>query len=406
MLVHRTLLAIAGALVVAPGAAASASTARVTPDGQQARPARTPAAVRAAPAVADPMEAEAWHLATDTPMGIRTAWQRVRDSDVIVAVLDSGIDLTHPDLAPNLWTNAGEIPGNRIDDDRDGVVDDVHGVDLVGRDGDPADDNGHGTHVAGIIGARGGNGEGASGVAWRVRLMAVKVLDRRASGTTGNVAQGIRYAVAHGARIINVSLAGPIATPDLVDAVEDARAAGVLVVAAAGNAHQDLGLLPSYPASLRAANVLGVAATTEQGLLSLLSSFGTGVDLSAPGDAILSTALGGGYEYRSGTSMAAPMVAGAAALLLAVNPAADAVGVAAALAGSARRTGLPVGAGALDVGRALGGGVPTVAAPARAQAKKKVAVPRKVKQRARKKAKKRTATSKTSARKRVKATTK
>jgi subtilisin family serine protease len=312
-----------------------------------------PAPAALAEGAVDPFLDQAWQLDGDGPMGIASAWQRTTGGDVVVAVLDSGADLEHPDLAPNLWTNTGEIPGNGIDDDHDGVVDDVHGADLVNRDGDPSDDNGHGTHVAGIIGARGGNEVGSAGIAWQVRLMPVKVLDDQATGTAETVAKGMQYAVSHGARIINVSLAGPRPSSALRDAIDAARRAGVLVVAAAGNTGRDLATVPSYPASLRAANVLGVAATTRDGSLLGVSGWGTGVQLAAPGEDILSTALGGGYELRSGTSEAAPMAAGAAALIASVDPAIDFRGLEAALLGGARPTSLPGAERQLDVGGAL-----------------------------------------------------
>lgn len=360
-------LCVVGVSVACAPPAAHAMASISAADGLTGRPAPTEPArgLRVAGDGSDPEDVNAWHLNGDGPMGVRSAWTHTTGGDVTVAILDTGIDETHPDLAPNLWVNPGEIPRNGIDDDHDGVVDDIHGVDLVNDDGDPADDNGHGTHVAGIIGAVGGNGIGASGVAWRVRLMAVKVLDADAGGNTGTVARGIDWAVAHGARVINLSLAGAGRSAGMEASIVAAQQAGVLIVVAAGNDHADLGLTPSYPASYPEANVLGVAATRPDSLLSSISDFGTGTDLSAPGETILSTALGGGYEYRTGTSMAAPMVAGAAALVLAAAPGSDAAGVAAALKGTARRTGLPVGAGALDVGAALGG-PPTSAAAATA----------------------------------------
>ena len=309
--------------------------------------------IASADAQADPLVAQTWQLQGDGPMGIGSAWQRTTGGDVVVAVLDSGADLTHPDLAPNLWTNPDELAGNGIDDDDDGYVDDVHGADVLHSDGDPSDDNGHGTHVAGIIGAVGGNAIGSAGIAWRVRVMPIKVLDARATGDSETVALGLRYAVAHGARIVNLSLAGPRRSQALRDAVELARAAGVLVVAAAGNAGQDLGVTPSYPVSLPQPNVVGVAATRQDGALVGASNRGAGVELAAPGADILSTARGGGYELRTGTSVAAPMVAGAAALLASASPKADFRTLSAALVGGARATVLAGGERQLDVGGAL-----------------------------------------------------
>ena len=316
------------------------------------------AALCAAPAAAavrsDPELPDQWALRGDAPMGAASAWARATAGAVTVAVVDTGVDLSHPDLAPNLWTNPGEIPGNGIDDDADGYVDDVHGVDLLHGDGDPRDDNGHGTHVAGIVAARGENGIGVAGIAWRARIMAVKVLDSHAAGDMSTVARGVRYAVAHGARIVNVSLSGPIAGADIVGAIDEARAAGAVVVAAAGNTGADLDVTPAYPAALQAPNLVTVTSSDRHGALSPRASFGrASVDLTAPGQDILSTARGGGYEFRSGTSTAAAQVSGALALLAGARPALGGEALRAALLGAARRSSLPVAAGALDIGAAL-----------------------------------------------------
>jgi subtilisin family serine protease len=354
-LVTTTTLA---ALAFAPITGASAATVRA-PDGLTAKPVTTAThrgAVKARAAQAsatDPRAAEQWALQGDAPMGVDSAWRQTTGADVTVAIIDSGIDLGHPDLAPNLWTNPGEISGNGVDDDGNGYVDDVHGYDFVENDGTPQDANGHGTHVAGIVGARGGNGIGGAGVAWQARLMAVRVLDGQARGTTAAVAAGIRYAVDNGARIVNLSLAGPTSTPDLEDAVQYARARGVLIVVAAGNDGADLSTSPTYPAAYGEDNVLGIAATTRDGGLSSVSDYGPGADVAAPGEQILSTALGGGYEWRTGTSMAAPEVAGALVLLAAARPDLDGNGLRDALLAGVRRTGLPVSAGVLDIGAAL-----------------------------------------------------
>jgi subtilisin family serine protease len=257
----------------------------------------------------DPQFANQWALQGDGPMGAASAWTQITGGDVTVAVVDTGVDLAHRDLAPNLWTNPGEVPGNGIDDDADGVVDDVHGADFVNGDGDPSDDNGHGTHVAGIVAARGDNGVGVAGLAWRARIMAVKVLGADASGDMATVAAGVRYAVAHGARVINLSLTGPSPGPDLAAAIDAAAAANVLVVAAAGNAHADDDVVASYPADFDAGNLVAVTSSDQRGVLAPSASFGRStVDLSAPGEDILSTARGGGYELRSGSSMAAAQV--------------------------------------------------------------------------------------------------
>ncbi len=346
------------ALAPIPGALAATVSA---PDGLAARPLAAakrhgPAKARAAQASAtDPRAGEQWALQGDAPMGIDTAWRQTTGADVTVAIIDSGVDLGHPDLAPNLWTNTGEIGGNGADDDGNGYVDDVHGYDFVDSDGTPQDANGHGTHVAGIVGARGGNGIGGAGVAWQARLMALRVLDDQARGTTAAVAAGIRYAVDNGARIVNLSLAGPTSTADLQDAVRYARAHAVLIVAAAGNDGADLSTSPTYPAAYGEDNVLGIAATTRDGGLSSVSDYGPGADIAAPGEQILSTSAGGGYEWRTGTSMAAPEVAGALVLLAAARPDLDGDRLRDALLAGVRHTGLPVSAGALDIGTALRG---------------------------------------------------
>ncbi|HEV7750500.1 MAG TPA: S8 family peptidase [Baekduia sp.] len=356
-LAHLITLTLA-ALALAPVTAASARGSVRAPDGLTARPdhARAAGIARAAQVSStDPLTAEQWSLKDDGAMGTESAWRQTTGADVTVAIVDSGVDLGHPDLAPNLWTNAGEIAGNGVDDDGNGYVDDVHGFDFVGGDGDPQDANGHGTHVAGIVGARGGNGIGGSGVAWHARLMAVRVLDAEARGSTTDVAQGIHYAVDNGARIVNLSLAGPTATADVEEAVRYAQDHGVLIVAAAGNSGADLASAPTYPAAYPEGDVLGVAATAQGGVLSSVSDYGPGADVAAPGEQILSTALGGGYEWRTGTSMAAPHVTGALVLLAAARPDLDAVGLRDALLGHVRHTGLAVETGALDVGAALQG---------------------------------------------------
>jgi subtilisin family serine protease len=353
------LLLAAAVLAPVSGASPRRSAAIGAPDGLRAEhPAASRKARAAQLTAADPRADEQWALQGDGPMGAASAWRQTTGGDVTVAVIDSGVDLTHPDLVPNLWTNPGEIPGNGIDDDGNGYVDDVHGYDFVDNTGNPQDANGHGTHVAGIVAARGGNGIGVAGVAWSARIMAIRVLDASARGTTTTVAQGIRYAVDNGARIINLSLAGPSPARDLEDAIVYAQQHGVLIVVAAGNEGRDLAAAPTYPAAYPEDNILGVAATTQDGVLAGVSDFGVGADLAAPGADILSTALGGGYEWRTGTSMAAPQVAGALVLLAAARPDLDARGLRDALLAGTRKQGLAVESGALDAGAALHGVIP------------------------------------------------
>jgi subtilisin family serine protease len=295
-----------------------------------------------------------WELTGDSPMGARSAWGLSTGGNVTVAVIDTGAQLDHPDLVANLWTNTGEIPGNGIDDDHNGFVDDVHGYNFVGHNGTPADDNGHGTNVAGIIGARGNNGLGVTGVAWRVKLMIVKVLDAGGTGTVYDVADGIDYAVANGARIINLSMAGPDDDPALEAAIGAARDAGVLIVAAAGNAGANLDTTAAYPASSPSTDVISVASTDEQGKLAPGSSFGSAtVDVTAPGENIDSTAVGSGYGVRSGTSQAAAHVSGVLALMAAAQPSAGAQTLRTQLLAGTRSNALPVAGGALDAAGAL-----------------------------------------------------
>lgn len=266
------------------------------------------------------------------------AWDiRTDASNVVVAVIDTGIRYDHPDLAANMWTNPREIPGNGRDDDGNGYIDDLHGINaVVSRQlpaaGDPRDADGHGTHVAGIIGAVGNNGTGIAGVAWRVRLMALRSfsgatsLVPRADG--GDIIECIDYAIAHGAHIINASFgteSGAVTRfdPAQFDAMRRARDAGILVVAAAGNDGADLDLLTQYPASYRLENVLSVGNSTNRDDHNIGSNFGSGaVELFAPGTDILSTWHDPNtlYTTLSGTSMAAPHVAGALALLKAQFP--------------------------------------------------------------------------------------
>jgi subtilisin family serine protease len=328
-----------------------------------------PAVSTAAPALAvvpsDELYADQAALQPGAFIGAPEAWKVATGAGVIVAVLDTGVDAGHPDLRGALWTNPGEVPGNGRDDDGDGYVDDVHGVDLVNRDGDPADDEGHGTHVAGIIGAR-ADGEGVVGLAPEAVIMPIKVLDDRRTGNTETVAEGIRYALAHGARVINLSVNGPGASSGLHEAVRQATSAGVSIVASAGNGAADLGLTPSYPASYPDPSVLAVGATDGDGLLASFSNFGRSVALTAPGVAILSTGRGGSFELRSGTSMAAPEVAAALALLHGARPDLPDSALREALLAGARRPGFLaglIGGGALDVAAALHRVVPDAGWP-------------------------------------------
>ena len=303
-------------------------------------------------AAADPLQGEQWAVAPGSVLNLPDAWQLTRGRGVTVAIVDSGARLDHADLAPNIWTNFDEIPGNRIDDDHNGYVDDVHGVDLTSkqRGQDIRDGHGHGTHVAGIVAAA-SNGRGVVGVAPQAKLMVIKVLDDQLAGNTGAVAEGIRYAAANGARVINLSLGGDDADGRMNEAVEAAADANTLVVASAGNDGRDIDERPSYPAAIPAANLLAVASTdpqTGRGI-SEFSNFGRlTVQVAAPGAEVLSSSRDGGYEIKSGTSMAAPMVTGVAALAASVNPSLSAVELRSLLMQNATRSRLPVAAGYVD----------------------------------------------------------
>ncbi len=220
-------------------------------------------------------------------MGMDRAWDITQgDPGVIVAVVDTGCDLTHPDLAANIWTNPGEIPGNGVDDDHNGYIDDVHGWDFVNNDPSPQDAVGHGTHVAGIIAAAGNNGIGVAGVAWRAGIMPLRFIDAFEIGTTADAIEAIQYALRQGARIINCSWGTSQRSRALEDVMDNADA---LFVTAAGNTSIDIDRDRFYPAGYNAANILSVAAGDQMGALAWFSNYGTAnVDVVAPGIRIYS----------------------------------------------------------------------------------------------------------------------
>jgi subtilisin family serine protease len=312
-----------------------------------------------APAAAqdDPLADRQWPLSPEAVIQLPPAWKLSSGTGVVVAVVDSGCSVGHPDLAPRLWTNRDERAGNGMDDDRNGYVDDVHGVDLTTtRTGQNLSDPvGHGTHVAGIVAAA-ANGRGVVGAAFRTQIMVVRVLDRRGRGTTDGVAEGIRYAARNGAKVINLSLGGPDTSPALNDAIAQANASGALVTAAAGNEGRNVDRRAQFPASIGGPNLVGVAATAppDGRRLADFSNYGRRtIQLAAPGEEVLSTAGRGGYALRSGTSMAAPHAAGVAALMAAVKRDATASDLRTQLLRTARRSSLPVQAGYVDAVRAV-----------------------------------------------------
>ncbi|MDQ8201711.1 S8 family serine peptidase [Pelagicoccus sp. SDUM812003] len=260
----------------------------------------------------------------DVDIDASEAWAVRSDaSQIVVAVIDTGINTEHLDLVSNLWVNEGEIPDNGVDDDGNGFIDDVHGINVIRMTGDPMDDNGHGTHCSGTIAARGDDGQGVVGVAWQAQLMGCKFLSASGSGTTADAILCIDYALAMGADVMSNSWGGGPYSQALYDAIDFAEQAGVAFVAAAGNSGRDADAAPSYPAGYDLDNVVSVAAIDRSGELSGFSNYGVErVDLAAPGSEIHSTWIGGADEYKSisGTSMATPHVSGALALLLAEYP--------------------------------------------------------------------------------------
>jgi subtilisin family serine protease len=243
---------------------------------------------------------------TDADIDAPEAWDLETDAnEIIVAVIDSGVDYNHVDLSANMWTDANGC----------------YGYDFVNDDNDPMDDRGHGTHCAGTIGAVGDNNEGVTGVCWDVKIMAVKFLNSYGVGYTDDAIAAIGYAVDNGADVLSNSWGGGGYSEGLKDAIEAADANGVLFVAAAGNDSRSNDIYPHYPSSYDCNNIISVLSTDKYDQMSGFSNYGpTSVDLGAPGSTIYSCKLGGGYTYGSGTSMATPHVAGACALVWAEHP--------------------------------------------------------------------------------------
>ena len=275
------------------------------------------------------------------------AWDTITDaSNVIVAVVDTGVQYQHFDLADNMWVNPNEIPDNGLDDDGNGIVDDVYGAnfaEIANTDdagnpteyykdkGDPMDDNGHGTHVSGTIGGIGNNSLGVAGVTWKTQIMAVKVMNKRGSGSSSDIAAGVRYAREHGAKVINMSLGGGSYSQIELDEYTACQKAGVIIVAAAGNESSNNDTTPNYPSNfcLELDNIISVGSCDDRNKVSYFSNYGKkSVQLFAPGSQIWSTALkevgdsydNDAYEFLSGTSMACPFVAGSTVLCIAAHP--------------------------------------------------------------------------------------
>ncbi len=252
-------------------------------------------------------------------LGMDVAWKVTKGSrEVLVAVIDTGVDYNHEDLKGNIAVNAAELGGKTgVDDDGNGYVDDVYGYDFSRNRGNGMDDNKHGTHCAGIIGAE-ANGKGIIGISPLVKILPVKFLTASGSGTTEAAIKSIKYAVDQGAQVLSLSWGGGGRSELLDQEIQRAIKKGVLVVAAAGNEAADNDRLPSYPANY--AGVISVGSTDESDAKSSFSNYGPkSVFVSAPGSNILSTVPGGKYEKLSGTSMATPQVSGALALALALD---------------------------------------------------------------------------------------
>ncbi|MBP7148565.1 MAG: S8 family serine peptidase [Acidobacteria bacterium] len=250
----------------------------------------------------------AWGVSTGSP-------------NVVVGVIDTGVDYTHPELVNNIWSNTDEIDGNGIDDDGNGYIDDIRGWDFVNHDNNPMDDHSHGTHVSGTITAQGNNSIGVAGVAWNVKIMPLKFLNSGGSGSTTDAVLAVDYATANGANLTSNSWGGGAYSQTLYDAIARANANNIAFVAAAGNDGVNNDSSPHYPSSYDLPNIIAVAATDDDDLKASFSCWGpTSVDLAAPGVNILSTTPGNSYGTMSGTSMATPHVSGICALIRSVSP--------------------------------------------------------------------------------------
>ncbi|XVJ59247.1 MAG: S8 family serine peptidase [Tepidisphaera sp.] len=280
--------------------------------------------VRALVTPNDPSYGQLWGMnqTNDADIDAPQGWDIFTGNpNFVVAVIDTGIQRTHPDLAANTWVNPGEIAGNSIDDDGNGFVDDLYGWDFVNNDNNPTDDNGHGTHCAGTIGAVGNNGVGVVGVVWNTKLAACKFLSASGSGSISAALSSLQYCIGKGIKVSNNSWGGGGFSQSMANALTTAANVGHIFVAAAGNGGYNNDTSPSYPASYTNPNVIAVAATASNDTLASFSQFGaTSVDVGAPGVNIYSTYPTNSYTTLSGTSMATPHVAGVVTAVYGQNP--------------------------------------------------------------------------------------
>ena len=281
----------------------------------------------------DPMFKDQWALDNSGQNGGKAkadlsailAWAKTKgSSEVVVAVLDTGVAYTHKDLAANMWLRPDNVP--QYKDDELGTINDLYGFNAADNRSDPMDDNGHGTHCAGIVGAEGDNDEGIAGINWNVEIMPLKFMGRGGFGTTKDAIEAINYAIDRkrngvNVRVISASWGSTLYSKALEDTIRAAGEEGILFVAAAGNSSTDNDRTKHYPSNYELPNVISVAALDRNDSLASFSNFGLKtVHIAAPGKDILSTWLGDDYREASGTSMATPYVSGVAALILASEP--------------------------------------------------------------------------------------
>lgn len=253
---------------------------------------------------------------------VEKAWEiETGSSQTVIAVIDTGVDYTHPDIIENLWTNEAEANGVAgVDDDNNGVIDDIHGFNAIDQSGNAMDDHGHGTHCAGTIAAKGNDGKGIVGVNWDAQIMAVKFLDQAGSGTLENAILAIDYATKMGASVMSNSWGGGGMSQTLLEAIQRSNQAGALFVAAAGNDASNNDVSETFPANYAVENVISVAAINNVGDKAGFSNYGKRtVHMGAPGVNVFSSTAGD-YDSWSGTSMATPHVAGVAALVWSHEP--------------------------------------------------------------------------------------